>query len=254
MSFYKSLSDYYDDLFPVAAGEMDFLINQVKGVECLLDIGCGTGNKTILFKDAAKVVFGIDIDHDMLEKAREKHGAPNVTYVECDLESLDKEFTPEGIDAVLCLGNVLAHFNSLRRIQSALIKIGESTSVGGKLIVQILNYDRIIKNRIEELPVLETDKVKFMRHTKWHNDKIFFLTTLAVKGTGKVYSSNTQFYALTRDELEQSLFLAGFEGVKYYGDFDGGPWDEDSFLTLAVAQKFEPLMPLEADGEVCRLN
>ena len=237
MDFYKLLSEFYDELFPVNPGEMDFLISRVAGAGRVLDVGCGTGNKTVLFKDAAEMVFGADIDRNMLEKAREKHSAANVFYLECGLGDLGNEFEACSLDVVLCLGNVLPHLNSLARIQEALLEIYGIIRGGGRIIVQILNYDRIIKGGIEDLPVLESGDVKFMRRNEWRGEQMFFLTTLKLKNSDEEYSGGNPFYALTRKELEQSLALAGFEEVEFFGNFSGGAWNENSFLSLVIARK-----------------
>ena len=237
MDFYKLLSELYDELFPVNPGEMDFLIGQVTGAGRILDVGCGTGNKTILFKDAAEKVFGADIDRNMLEKARAKHSAANVFYLERGLGDLGGEFEACSLDAVLCLGNVLPHLNSLAKIQEALLEICGILRDGGKIILQILNYDRIIRGKIEDLPLLESGNVKFFRRNEWRGEQMFFITTLKLKNSDEEYSGGNPFYALTRKELEQSLALAGFEEVEFFGNFSGGAWNENSFLSLVIARK-----------------
>lgn len=66
---------------------------------------------------------------------------------------------------------------------------------------------------------------------------MFFLTTLKLKNSDEEYSGRSPFYALARKELEQSLSLAGFEEAEFFGDFSGGAWNEDSFLSLVIARK-----------------
>ncbi len=232
MDFYKLLSEFYDELFPVNPGEMDFLISRVEGARRVLDVGCGTGNKTVLFKDAAEMIFGADIDRNMLEKAREKHSAANVFYLERGLGDLGNEFEACSLDVVLCLGNVLPHLNSLARIQEALLEIYGIIRGGGRIIVQILNYDRIIKGGIEDLPVLESGEVKFLRRNKWRGDEMFFLTTLVLKGSGKEYSGSSPFYALPEKSLSKAFHLPGLRKRSFLAIFPEGHGTRIHFSAL----------------------
>ena len=46
MNFYQSISDHYDEIFPLNKAQVDFVEKSFDNVDelSLLDIGCGTGN------------------------------------------------------------------------------------------------------------------------------------------------------------------------------------------------------------------
>ena len=46
------------------------------------------------------------------------------------------------------------------------------------LVIQIVNYDRILKNHIETLPLIKNDKVEFIRHYQFNLPYLNFSTTL----------------------------------------------------------------------------
>ncbi|MFW9805282.1 MAG: class I SAM-dependent methyltransferase [Candidatus Thorarchaeota archaeon] len=72
---YDEVSKVYDN---VRIGDPEMVRQLVQGVTLIqdsvvLDIGCGTGNNTLLFAGATRTkVTGLDISYGMLEKAHEK--------------------------------------------------------------------------------------------------------------------------------------------------------------------------------------
>ncbi len=75
MARYDGLADWYDQDFLAEVGSPDQaaalrLLGRSPGR--LLDIGCGTGAKTIAFQDAGWQVIGVDASEDMLRRARER--------------------------------------------------------------------------------------------------------------------------------------------------------------------------------------
>ncbi|MFW9788284.1 MAG: class I SAM-dependent methyltransferase [Candidatus Thorarchaeota archaeon] len=72
---YDKVSEVYDN---VRVGDPEMVHQLLLGVDIdmdsfVLDVGCGTGNNTLLFAEASHAkVTGLDISLGMLEKAREK--------------------------------------------------------------------------------------------------------------------------------------------------------------------------------------
>lgn len=237
MLFYQEMSKIYDDIFPLEPGSMDFFKSKLAGHTALLDIGCGTGNKTIEFKNTVQHLVGVDISPDMIDVAHKHHSAPNITYIHGDVLKLEKTVKPSSFDAAICLGNTLAHMNTPNKININLDAINRLLTPGGIFIIQILNYDRVVKQKITALPVLETDTVRFKREYKWEKDKIIFLTKLEYKQNGKTYENNAQLYPLLKSELTAALNRAGFTIPQYYGSFEGAPYTAESFITVAICTK-----------------
>lgn len=81
-------------------GEADLV--ESLGARTVLDAGCGTGRVAIELAQRGLEVVGVDLDPAMLGAAREK--APELTWIEADLSTLDLGRT---FDAVVLAGNVL---------------------------------------------------------------------------------------------------------------------------------------------------
>lgn len=88
-------------------GYHEFFYNNIKPEDRVLDIGCGNGS---LAKDVAmhaKSVTGIDIDEKLIEKAKRKNPAPNLTYTTGDAT---KDLSHEKFDVII-MSNVLEHID-----------------------------------------------------------------------------------------------------------------------------------------------
>jgi SAM-dependent methyltransferase len=73
----------------------------------ILDAGCGTGRVAIELARRGHHTVGIDIDAELLARARSK--APVLDWVEADLAALPVEVAPGPYDAVVLAGNVMIY-------------------------------------------------------------------------------------------------------------------------------------------------
>ena len=83
-----------------AHGEADFV--EALGPRSVLDAGCGTGRVAIELDRRGYPVVGVDLDPDMVDRARRK--APAVVFEVADLATID---LGRRFDVVLMAGNVL---------------------------------------------------------------------------------------------------------------------------------------------------
>ncbi len=237
MSFYQELSRYYDEIFPVDEQEMRFVTGLVRGRAAVLDIGCGTGNKTVHFSAGASGITGIDSDGGMIAKAQRGNSRANIRYVVQDMRGIGAAFKDTPFDGILCLGNTLVHLPSPRAIGELLGDVYGLLRPGGVFVFQILNYDRLMARNITSLPDLETPHVRFTRRYAWNGADMHFVTSIHIKATGETLHNDIILYPLRKDELTAMLTAAGFPQPDYFGSYQGGPHGEDSFVTLARCTK-----------------
>lgn len=83
-------------------GELDFIERTVAGTTVdLLDAGCGTGRLAIEAQRRGHRCVGVDLDRDMIERARLK--APHLEWHHADLATVDLGRT---FDVVVMAGNI----------------------------------------------------------------------------------------------------------------------------------------------------
>ncbi len=237
MSFYSSISPYYNEIFPIDAAEMAFVEHRLPEGASILDLGCGTGNKTVHCAGRGREILGVDEDPDMIAAARASATVPGLRYEVLPMLEADRALGARRFDAVLCLGNTLVHLTDPARIGEMLGKMAGLLNDDGFTIIQILNYDRILSRGLWELPVLETKNIRFERSYAPRDALLRFQTRLTVKGTGEELRNDIPLYPLRREELADMLLRAGFGRAEWFGSYRGGALTEDSFPLIVQAWK-----------------
>jgi 2-polyprenyl-3-methyl-5-hydroxy-6-metoxy-1,4-benzoquinol methylase len=239
MAFYEELSRYYDEIFAVSAAEMSFIREKLAGRKRILDLGCGTGNKTELLAEADRLVVGLDLDPAMIDLARKKHSGPGLEYRVGDLSTFGRDFPPASFEALLCLGNTLPHLTRPGQLRLFMDQAAATLAPGGDLILQILNYDHILDDQVRELPLIETEEAVFRRYYDWSGPgeptEIRFRTRLEIKG-GPAYDHDIPLKPIRRAELE-NLMAENFEAPVFFGGYDGRPLNRDSLPLLSLAKR-----------------
>lgn len=245
MSFYEELSKYYDVIFPTVQAKVQFLNSRAKEGSKVLDIACGTGNYSIALTDLGHKVDGIDLDDKMIEMAKEKSEAKGlkINFVAGDMREVKDIFSHDKYDLVFCIGNSLVHLQTKEEIEKLFKGINSIMNNGGKLIIQIINYDRILKHNVDFLPEInrQEDGVRFIRKYshKTEENRIYFNTEIIVQDNEeeKSYTNSIPLLPLQSFELVEIFEKAGFKDIKLYGDFKGSDHSLQSYPTIAVASK-----------------
>ncbi len=94
----------------------------------VLDAGCGTGRVAIELAARGIEVVGVDLDGDLLARARRK--APTLTWVRADLATLD---LARRFDVVVLAGNVIPYVAAADRA-AAVLGAARHVADGGHLV------------------------------------------------------------------------------------------------------------------------
>jgi len=241
MEFYQQISKYYDLIFPAGEEQVKFL-REVAGnpPKAILDVACGTGEYSVELAGLGYKVTAVDRDAQMLAGLGEKARAKGCTldYMEADMSDLDKKL-PEKFNMVFCIGNSLVHLENIQEIKEFLKKARNILENDGSLVLQIINFDRIILREIKSLPTIENKAagLSFERIYDYRkqDNTILFNTKLNVEG--KSLENQVRLYPLRQDELTEALYEAGFKKLKLFGDFNGNEFDKyNSFMLVLWAK------------------
>ncbi len=225
MEFYRILSKAYDEVFPFSEATFTFLKQHAAGN--VLDVGCATGAYVRKFHQEGFSAEGIEYVPELIKYTK-------------DIQTGDMRRLPESFGGrfslVYCIGNTLAHCTDASDAENILGGFARTLQSGGKAVIQILNYARILKKRPAELPLIETDNVRFVRNYSYMEKNIKFTGTLTAEG--QTSSSSVTLYPLTHEELSEAALKAGFSSCVHYGDFAGARFDEsESFMLVSVLGK-----------------
>ncbi len=124
----------FEDKWDHARFYSKLVLKQIgKDNDRILDIGCGTGEFTLKAAQRANSVVGIDISPKMINEAKRRHYANNITYNVQDFDTMDEK---QQYDCIVSIDAI--HHLSLEK---ALPKIDKMLKPGGVLVVVDL-YER----------------------------------------------------------------------------------------------------------------
>jgi len=246
MKFYQSIAKYYDHIFPGNPMQVEFVASGMENPEkCkeleILDIGCGTGNLSFGLAERFGEVTGIDLDSEMLEMARDKavELGKDISFINLNMLELNERFGPDYFDCIASFGNTMVHLDTLKDVEEFLKGAKDILKAGGKLFIQIINYDRILDRKIEGLPTIENEHIKFERFYRYdeENHKVAFRTLLTVKEENLQIENEINLMPIRKNELEHILEKCGFEDIKFFGGFTGAELTMESIPLIVECRK-----------------
>jgi SAM-dependent methyltransferase len=250
VDFYESISAWYDHIFPVDPQAVRFLAERAPAGCRVLDLACGTGGHAVELARLGYRVTGVDLDEAMIRLARAKAaqakaGAPGAGALDfrvLDMREAGRRI-PAGFGLVYCIGNSLVHLESEQAISSLLAGCRSLLEAGGRLVVQILNYDRIVSRHVVELPELrsEAPPLRFERRYDYSagDQVVMFRTELTVREPSgpRVVANSVPLRILRRQALERLAREAGFLELQAYGGFGGEPLGPESLPLVLCARR-----------------
>lgn len=240
MGFYEMLVDYYDEIFPPSELTLEFLGKGLEDSAKILDAACGTGTYTIGLAQEGYQTVGVDLDETMIALAEKKAGdlGLDVDFIVSDMQNIDLVSTSD-LDRIFCIGNSLVHLKNREEIKSFIETAYALLKDQGDLIIQIINYDRILDEGITFLPTIEVrDKgITFVRTYRYVESTglIEFRTRLRVNG--EETESCVSLYPIRKEDLYQVLVECGFTEVRVFGGFDESPYSKDALPLVLKAKK-----------------
>ncbi|WP_105617624.1 class I SAM-dependent methyltransferase [Vallitalea okinawensis] len=243
MNFYEDMSSCYDEVFPKNELKVNFLTEYMNKDGLSVDIACGVGTDVRELMDRGFKVEGLDLDNSMISEAKRKSEEQGVItrYITGSMLEMEKYYGDDTLTNVLCTGNSLVHLPSRDDIFTFIQEAYRCLEDHGKLIIQIINFDRILDQKVQGLPTIinEEQQVKFVRKYEHMNTPagtvIKFIGELE-KGDKKTINS-VNLLALRKNELIEILKKVGFKSLDTYGNFKGEVYGENSYATIVVAKK-----------------
>jgi len=232
-SFYDSVSDFYDEMtsfkdrYNRESKIMEHLSRQFEFKQ-VLDAACGTGIHTIALSNLSIESTGIDNSPEMIKKA--KINAKKMhTQAEFKVLALHntKSLGTDNFDTVLILGNSLPHILNNDDLFQSLNSLAQVLKSSGKLIIQILNYKKILKNKERIISIKKQASSIYVRFYDFLKDTVRF-NLLSIDPTSspmKHHLYSTILKPYIADNIVSSLKSCGFSKVSLYGALDLRDYD-----------------------------
>ncbi len=206
------------------------------------DCGCGTGAQLLPFAAAGLACLGFDPDRSLVAIARRKLAAYPKARAEAGAFADLLRLTSFPSDLLMCLGNSLVHIPQ-GEASRFLSDAGNALNPGGTILLQILNYERLRKAGITDLPLLSAlgGTVEFRRRCEWESDrKVRFQTTLRLPTAEgpRIIRNEIPLYPLYPDELWEMILQNGFSDVRFHGNYARADFSPESEAVVCLARKW----------------
>jgi ubiquinone/menaquinone biosynthesis C-methylase UbiE len=239
--FDETFFQLHEDLFPEEESRREVgaileLLGLPEGAR-ILDLPCGWGRHTLLFPEAGQEAFGADLSVDLLRRAvgsAREAGLPR-RFAAADIRELP--FRDASFDAVLNLFTSLGLFLEDDQDIRALAEAHRVLRPGGQFLLESMHRDDVIctyaerdrwtlpngievrvRRRFDPVTGISKEKLRWRRGEEWGEKR----HALKLR---------------TATEIDGLLRAAGFEEIRYYGDWTGEPLRYESPSVIAVATK-----------------
>ncbi len=243
---YQHLAAIYESIFPLSPLALDFIREYLPDQNehsAVLDVGCATGALCRALTGLGYPAVGIDPDREMIKQA-EKLAKGTIPFYSVGMQDIGNRFPENSFEAVLCLGNTLAHLTDLNEIETFFADVSRILVTGGSFVFQTVNFDRILQKGMPEFPVIERKNIRFTRHyEQMENDKgIRFTTILETGSERKKQIGSCRLFPVTKKELKATLIKTGFSEQKWFGSYRGERFSqEESPATICQTKIGEPV-------------
>jgi glycine/sarcosine N-methyltransferase len=245
----KTSTEFYDVLAPdyntmtsfeqrlVAEQPLYRVLVERYHIRTALDAGCGTGFHSLLLAQLGVDVTAVDGSKEMIVRlnhmARERNVALHGSV--SSFQNLSKT-VPSVFDAVFCLGNSLGHLLTKKDLNRTFHEFANVLKPGGVLVLQMLNYERILRRRERIQSVKQADGKTFVRFYDYEKRQLLFHIVTISQQDGMLNHElqSTPLYPWARNELDSGLLNNGFKRIKHFGNIKLEKYNSQTSTDLVV--------------------
>jgi len=191
----------------------------------ILDAGCGTGHQALAMVRMDYHVTAADASDEMLAIARRVAADTGVSVKHVQVSYSDLVSTVgTGFDGIYCIGNSLAAAASRKSVREAIEQFAKCLRLGGRLFVQVLNFDKMRGERpcVRGPRITHVDGVEYvsLRQFTFSADSVDVTNTTLWNDRGwKLRTQSRALYPVTLDELRDWCKSAGLRVELEWGNY-----------------------------------
>lgn len=240
---------FYDEL----ASDYDAMISYAKAIEnkkahlkklitseikAEADIGCGSGVDSIALASLGLKVTAFDPSVEMLEAARANALR---TDIEVGLHSYAAENIPNEFDEkfnlVVSLGNTFANISD-ENFNTSLKRCYDILKPNGYLLIQVLNYEKILVDKQRILNITEAADKYFIRFYDFADEHIVFnILKFSKSNLSHRELFSTEIYPHALEDFESGLKRAGFNSFQFCSNLELAPFNKSESKDLILLAK-----------------
>ena len=224
-------------------GEVLFLdgILRPRGVQRVLDLGCGYGRHAIPLTQLQYWVVGLDYagDFDAALSAAVAMRRGRISFLRADMRKLP--FTPASFGAVLSMLTTFGFFPTEAEDKAALASIYRVLARGGILILDVANRDYLAQYFVngEHHWLIPRRDGGYLENHYYLNEELgrISLQSLLIKEGRMVRKSGFCIRLYSLSELTGMVRGAGFDITGLWGNYEGDRYGPLSPRMILVGQK-----------------
>jgi glycine/sarcosine N-methyltransferase len=223
--FYNDISENYDEMFNFendldSAEKVVAELKKQFDFDTALDIGCGTGSCTLALARSGAEVTGMDLSNLMIDKAKKNSLAYglDINFINSGMDDMLSNVNGK-FDLIMCMGNTLPHLLHKKDLLLMMTACRQLLNPGGHLVLNLLNYDRILGAKERIIGITRSKNHEFIRFYDFEPPYVNF-NLLEIdwgKGAPSHKIVSTKLYPYTHLEVESVLLQTNFKDLKIYG-------------------------------------
>lgn len=210
----------------------------------ILDLGCGSGEHVRFLASLGFEPTGLDASEAQVAAAREAD--PEGSYLQGSLVDLGTLDGP-GFGGAICLGNTLPHLTEEEDLHRCFEGLADLLLPGGVLLLQTLNYDRILGRGERTFPVMVRPgeagaETVFLRLMTPHRDGRVTFTPVTLRWRPGaepplelMSAEEVPLRGWRCSEVEAQLRASGFEVREVLGSMTSEAWSPASTDLVVLA-------------------
>ena len=238
-NFYDELAKDYDSMISFT-NSVNIKKNLLKSfihaeTKYAADIGCGTGADSISLALNGLKVTAFDPSTEMLKQA--ETNARNYK-VKIDLQNISADTIPNSFnnsfDLIVSLGNSFANIPK-ENFNNSLKKCFEILKPKGKLLIQILNYEKILTEKKRIISLKKGEGKYFIRFYDFIEDHLVFnLLKFDQQNPSNYNLFSTKIFPYIAENFLSELSKTGFTTVELFSDLAQSKYVETNSNNLVI--------------------
>ncbi len=231
-----------NDFFNLIASDYDEMVSFSQSVErkkeafkgiikpwmkTAADLGCGTGADSIALASLGLDVTAFDPSQEMLRVANEnvKKEKLDIAFHISSIHSIPESFTDK-FDLIVSLGNTFANVD-MKHFSESIKKCFGLLKPQGMLLIQVLNYEKILSEQKRIVNIREGKENYFIRFYDFINDEIIFnILTFNKTNPQQNKLFSTIVYPYVTADFTRELNSAGFNRTEFCADLNFTKFDK----------------------------
>jgi ubiquinone/menaquinone biosynthesis C-methylase UbiE len=184
------------------------------------DLGCGTGIDSIALSSLRLKVDAFDPSSEMIKAAKEnaKGEGLKINFHNYSIDLIPDKFYDK-FDFAISLGNTFANIEQ-EKFQNSIFRCFDILKSNGLLLIQILNYKKVVEAKQRIVNITEGNNKYFVRFNDFLTGEIIFnILTFSKEKPSKYNLISTKLFPYNYLDFKIELENAGFTSIEFFSDF-----------------------------------